>query len=249
MTKTSDRAQARRISSIRDAYSWLEMIQKMAKTTDLSPEVLEAIDQKTLSIGDAAGWYLVTPYVIKHGRSVLYEELCKRGPPDGYEAAELFKFGYGGADAEQRLCERLYEIYPDDANPLKSEIVKAMEARGGEESLELLEDIRFELDPKLKTAILVARSIAQFDQVDMAQLGKVKATEALVGFAELVDSAVLALRARVAKLVAACQIAPPSLPGSMDASLKGRHSRLVRVERHLSKAKALVLGKRPAIPS
>lgn len=161
MTTTSDRALIRRISSISDGSSWLEMIQEMAKKTGLSSEVLDAIDQKTLSIGESAGWYLVTPYLVEHGRSGLYDELCKRVLPDGYEAAELFRSGYGDVDAEQRLCDCLYQIYLDDANPLRSEILKAMAARGGRRSVDVLEVIVYELDPRVKSRGVVAQALDQ----------------------------------------------------------------------------------------
>lgn len=74
-------------------------------------------------------------------------ELFALSQLDDWGCAVVFKAGYPDVDQkiELQLSKKLFEIFKDDANPLRREIVEGMILHGGNESLNVLKYINLEL--------------------------------------------------------------------------------------------------------
>ena len=200
MTRIAEQALIRRI--LNPKIEVYDLITQLTNDPKAKEAVLEAMDQRIVASGVSVAPMSVVSYLQKHHRPNVFDHMIEAGRFSDRDLAQLFKVGYGDSTSEHRLCVYLYEMFEEAGNPWRVEVVKGLRDRGGAESLSVLEVIRFELDPKLKTDILVARSIAQFDEVDGEQFLKVITAKALQEFVALLDSAVEVLRLRVSGEIA-----------------------------------------------
>ncbi len=247
MTRISEQAVIRRIVNPKVAV--YDLITEVTNSPEATEAVLEAMDQRVVDSGFLAGSMLLVFYLQKHSRPKLFDGLFEARVLSDNDLAQLFKAGYGDFRAEHRLCDHLYEMFQKDGNPWRVEIVEGLRDRGGAESLAVLEVIRFELDPMLKSKGVVAGSLGQMDEVSYENFLYGATYRALKAFVELVDSALAALRGRVvvpadANTISSTAQSKPNPPASsltlIGASVGVHHSRLTRVETHLSKARTLV---------
>lgn len=78
----------------------------------------------------------------------LYEIAQSKSLMDNRELARLFKSGFNLPEIEKTLCQGLYKC-KNDSHDLRREIVRAMAENGGNESLELLKVVEYELAPTI----------------------------------------------------------------------------------------------------
>jgi hypothetical protein len=248
MTSIADKALILRISN--SANKLDDLIDTVIKKTDVSPSVLDALDRRILETIEQSyvAWATVIPYLRKYVRSELFKSMNEKHPTSGYELAELFKAGYGGDEVEHKLCDSLYEVFPNNGNPLRSYILDALKERGQTESLEMLEVIKYELNPDVKTKRIVAKSILEEEVSEDDPSGIDKTLymlefQALFDFSKRVNSAIELILLRG---VSKASISTDSLQvnvkvaGEAIQSTVVNHVRQSRVDLYFSKAKSLL---------
>lgn len=143
-----------------------DLINFVIKSQNVSSSVFDALDKRILQTvtENYVSWSTVIPYLRKEFRIELFKSMDEKHHASGFELAELYKLGYGGDEVESRLCKDLYDAYLRKGVQLYGHILDAMSKRGGTESLEMLQIIKFELDPILKTKQIVVDSIER--QID-----------------------------------------------------------------------------------
>jgi|GEM_PF-6680681 len=246
MTPTAERALILKIGNPK--ISILDLIDVVLGVPDITEAALDAFDHRLVEMENCVTWMAYVPYLLKHKRQKLFDALCARQTPSGFDQAALFEAGYGGAEIEHRLCARLYEIYADNAQPLRRSIVEALVERGGAESLAMLEVIKFEIDPDLKSKIVVITAFkqasAEDEYIDIKNLLYVTLARSLRDFSERVELAITTISNRLLTHSTALQtevkFVPP--PGDLIEAIPVNqttvvpHSRMAKVEAYLSKA-------------
>jgi hypothetical protein len=113
----------------------------------------DALDQVMQIVGSRidAGVYIrnesLASLILRTCFSHLYEKVRERLLKDHWTALTLYKSQYPDPEIEKKLCDRLYKIASDDAQPLRRCIVDAMREVGSEAVLPTLEAILFDLEP------------------------------------------------------------------------------------------------------
>lgn len=253
MTPIAEKALIMRISN--SANKLGDLIDTVVKTEDATPSVLDTLDQRILDeVADSyVAWALVIPYLRKFVRHELFNSMNKKHPATGYELAELFKVGYGGDDVEKKLCNSLYGIFRDNANPLRGYILDALKERGNIKSLEMLEVIKYEINPEVKTKHMVAKSILDEGSVEEKSTGFDKTLymlefQSLDEFSQRVNSAIDLMLSRGVK-IAGIQVQPDESVPFSDVVIEpsanistpiAKHKRSASVEGCLSEARNLM---------
>lgn len=237
MTSIAEKALLLRIESGNSKLD--ELIDMVLRIQDVSATVLDALDQR-ISIAldtEYIGWATVIPYLRKFSRHSIYSSIYQKNKPTGFDLAELFKMGYGGREVEEKLGRDLYEAFHSKGTRLYGHIFEALSEHGGPESLELLEILRFELDPILKTHQIVADSI----KAGIAEKESLNSDEALQlidlmwmkDFSKQTESSILLMKLRGVK--------PTQEPVEEDSEgHESRSRRHERTEHYFNKAKRLL---------
>ena len=254
MTPIAEKAMIFRISNGKDKLE--DLINTVIKSQDVSTAVLDALDKRILETQEKSyvTWASVIPYLRKFVRNVLFNAISDKHPPSGYEIVDLFKEGYGEVEMEHKLCDSLYEIFRKNDNPLRGYILDALKEKGQSKSLEMLEVIKYEIEPELKTKRIVAKSIHENGMTgdDTAGVDKViymLEFQSLFEFSQRVNSAIDLMILRGVK-----RTDESKQSGSMDSiqvdvtddssgtihSTGAIHKRLSRVEHYLSKANSFL---------
>lgn len=233
MTSIADKALLIRIQNKDNKLETL--IDTVMRSSDVSDRVLDAFDQR---IGSAhLAWRDILPYLQKYSRKELFRVLYERNPPNPFDAAELFKTGYGEESLEEQLCKELYDTSNGKGLGVYSYLFEALSEHGGPKSLEMMEVIKHELYPVIKINLIVADTICEGISDEKAlsngEAMKLLDKRFLNDFSQHLESAIELLRLRGILL--------PNESANEESSsaqtLSGRHS---RVEHYVSKAKKLL---------
>jgi hypothetical protein len=211
------------------------LIDTVIRTAEVSDPVLDALDHRIATA--LIGWRDIFPYLQKYSRNELFEVLYERIPPNQFDAAELFKMGYGKEVLEDHLCQELYDTSNGKGLGVYSYIFEALSEHGGPKSLEMMEVIKHELYPVIKTNRIVSDSIRE----GLADENRMSAGEAeqlinerfLSDFSPKLDSAIELLRLRGIQL----QDEPPNAEIFPAEQSSGRFR---RVEFYVKKARELL---------
>jgi len=120
----------------------LEHPSALRKTADI---VLQRIDSGIYFLDN-----LVASLVCHAQAKDLFEKTREKLLSNPRTLLILYKGKYPDASIETKLAEKLYEIFSNDAEPLRSDIVEAMQQVGSSNVVSLLEAILFELQPSVK---------------------------------------------------------------------------------------------------
>lgn len=219
-----------------------------------SEAVLSAVDERIVQSGGLVAGLSVLPYLIRFPRRSLFSFLDTL---PGYcfgttTLAQLFQVGYDSGSTEHKLCQLLEQGFEADGNPQRVAIVEALKVHGSRESLELLEEVRFTLEPKWKVQAVLAAGMEKLpsDALDRRFLEIVRG--ALDDFVCLVESAIAEIKQRVATdqqvqikpNVAQASIAPQAEPAkafqTSSLALAVIHKRQGKVAAYQKKAAGLL---------
>lgn len=156
MTSIADKALLIRIRNKDNKLQTL--IVTVMRTLEVSDLVLDALDHRIAS--ERIIWGDLLPYLKKHSRNKLFEVYCEHFPPNLFDAAELFKMGFGKEYFEDRLCKELYDTSIGKGLGMYSYLFEALSEHGGPKSLEMMEVIKHELYAVIKTNRIVADAIS-----------------------------------------------------------------------------------------
>lgn len=212
-----------------------ELIDTVLRSPEVSERVLEALD---LRITDSwMDWRELFPYIQKHSRPNLFSALYKRMAPNQFDAAELFRIGYGREDLEEVLCHELYDTFNGKGLGVYEYIFKALSERGGPRSLEMMEVINHELYPRIQTNRIVANTIREgFSEERALTVGEIEQVienKFLENFSQELKFAIELLRQKGITL-------PDDSPKAESAPAQQPLGRVRRVEHYMTKAKDLL---------
>jgi hypothetical protein len=233
MTSIADKAL---LISIQNKDNKLKtLIVNVLRTKDVSDRVLEALDNR-IEI-EWVTWSDVLPYLQKHSRNKLFEVYCERFPPNLFDAAELFKMGYGKEQFEYRLCKELYDTSKGKGIGMYSYIFEALSEHGGPKSLEMMEVIKYDLYSVMQTNRIVADAISNgFSEDKGFSVGELKQlidAKFLSDFFPRLESAIELLRLRGIQL-------PDESPNEETSSVQKLSERIHRVQYYMNKAVELM---------
>ena len=238
MTSIADKALLIRIQNKDNKLETL--IVTVMRTPEVSDHVLEALDHRIAN--EWIMWSDLLPYLQKHSRNKLFEVYYERFSPNSFDAAELFKMGYGKEYFEDRLCKELYDTSNGKGLGLYTHIFEALSEHGGPKSLEIMEVIKHELYPVIKTNRIVSDAIRDgFSEEEGLSVGELKQLindKFLSDFLPRLESAIELLRLRGIQL-------PDESPNAETSSIQNLPGRVQRVEYYMKKAVEL-LPKHPA---
>lgn len=233
MTSIADKALLIRIQNKDNKLQTL--IVTVLRTMDVSDRVLEALDHRIAS--EWITWGDVLPYLQKHSRNKLFEVYSERFPPNHFDAAELFKMGYGKEYFEDRLCKELYDTSKGKGLGMYTYIFEALSEYGGPKSLEMMEVIKYELYSVMKTNRIVADAISDtFSEEKGFSVGELKQlidAKFLSDFFPRLDSAIELLRLRGIQL-------PDESPNDENISIQQHSGRNKRVKFYMKKTAELL---------
>jgi hypothetical protein len=211
------------------------LIDTVMRTSDVSERVLDALDHRITSTFIV--WRDILPYLQKHSRKDLFRVLCERDPPHPFDAAELFKMGYGEESLEDQLCQELHETSNDKGLGIYSYIFEALSEHGGPKSLEMMEVIKHELYPVIKTNRIVTDTIregySEEKGLSDGETSHLIKNRFLNDFSPRLESAIELLRLRGILL-------PGESPNAESAAALQPSGRIHRVEYYMSKARELL---------
>jgi hypothetical protein len=211
------------------------LIDIIMRTSDVSERVLDALDHRIATSWIA--WIDILPYLQKHPRNELFGVLYERIPPSQFDAAELFKMGYGKERLEDPLCQELYDTAHGKGFGLYSHLFEALSEHGGPNSLEMMEVIKHELYWANQIKPIDADTIREAFSEEIGF--KVDQAEVLIKDRFLSDfwpkllSAIELLRLRGIQL-------PNDSPDAQTSSIQPASERSRRVEYYMKKARELL---------
>ena len=212
-----------------------DLIDTVIRAADVSESVLSALDQRIVT--EYMGWRDLLPYLEKFHRPTLFVALHERMEPSAFEAAELFKMGYGRKKIEDQLCKELYATATGKGLGLYGYIFDALKQCGGHRSLEMMEVIKHELYPVIQTNRIVADAIrenySEENGLSDGAAHQLIDNMFLTDLAPQLDSAIQALRRKGIEL--------PDEDSTMESNTAPPSSgRSRRVKHYVSKAKELL---------
>ena len=238
MTSIADKALLIRIQNKDNKLE--PLIVTVMRSLEVSDVVLEALDQRIAS--SLISWIDLLPYLKKYSRNKLFEVFYERFPPGRFDAAELFKMGYGKEYFEDPLCRELYDTSKGKGLGMYSYIFEALSEHGGPKSLEMMEVIKHELFPAIKTNRIVADAIRDgFSEENGFSDGEFKPLlddKFYSDFFPRLESAIERLRLRGIQL-------PDESPNDETSSIQNLPGRVQRVE-HFKNTAVELLPKYPA---
>jgi hypothetical protein len=238
MTSIADKALLIRIQNKDNKLETL--IATVMRTSEVSDLALEALDQRIAN--EWIIWSDLLPYLKKHPRNKLFEVFCERFPPNLFDAAELFKMGYGQEYFEDQLCKELYNASNSNGSRMYSYIFEALSEHGGPKSLEMMAVIKHELFPVNKTNRIVADAIrdeySEGKNFSVGEIEQLITNKFLSDFLPRLESAIELLRLRGIQL-------PDESPNDEASFIQKLPGRAERVEYYMKKAVEL-LPKHPA---
>ena len=238
MTSIADKALLIRIQNQDNKLE--PLIVTVMRSLEVSDVVLEALDHRIAS--SLISWIDLLPYLKKYSRNKLFEVFYERFPPGRFDAAELFKTGYGKEYFEAPLCRELYDTSKGKGLGMYSYIFEALSEHGGPKSLEMMEVIKHELFPAIKTNRIVADAIRDgFSKENGYSDGEFKPLlddKFYSDFFPRLVSSIELLRLRGIQL-------PDESPNAETSSIQNLPGRVQRVEYYMKKAVEL-LPKHPA---
>jgi hypothetical protein len=156
--------------------------------------------------------------------------------PNQFDAAELFRIGYGREDLEEVLCHELYDTFNGKGLGLYEYIFKALSERGGPRSLEMMEVIDHELYPRIQTNRIVADTIregvSEERDLTVGEIEQLIENRFLENFSQELKFAIELLRQKGITL-------PDDSPKAELAPAQ-QTGRVRRVEHYMAKAKELL---------
>ncbi len=230
-----------------------DLINFVIKSQNVSSSVFDALDKRILQTvtENYVSWSTVIPYLRKEFRNVLFKSMDEKHHASGFELAELYKLGYGGDELERRLCKDLYDVYLGKGVQLYGHILDAMSKRGGTESLEMLQIIKFELDPILKTKQIVVDSIET--QINEGESLSAENTLNLIEcrwLRDFTDAINAAIKSITPHCVESTKATEPNITEVIQTNTKDsdeadtdkspNHQRKLKIQRYLLKAKELL---------
>jgi hypothetical protein len=172
-----------------------DLINAAIRETNVSESVLSALDQRI--VREYLAWRDLQPYLEKFHRPTLFNALYEQMKPGVFEAAELFKMGYGRKIFEDQLCKELYATATGKVG-LYGYIFDALKQCGGPQSLEMMEVIKQELHPVIQTNRIVADAIrenySEENALSVAAVHQLIVNKFLSDFVPQLYSAIQALR-------------------------------------------------------
>jgi hypothetical protein len=233
MTSIADKALLLRIRNKDNKVD--PLIDAVIRASDVSESVLNALDQRIAN--EHLAWRDLIPYLHKYSRPKLFSALHKRMTPHVFHAAELFKMGYGSECLEDQLCHELYNTATGKGLGVYAYIFEALKEFGGPRSLEMMEVIKHELYPAIKTNRIVAGTIrdnfSEEKSLSDSEAHQLVDNIFLSDLSQKLESSIELLRCKGIKL-------PDDAPNAESASAKHPSGRSRRVEHYMSKAKDLL---------
>lgn len=230
MTSIANRALLLRIQN--KDHKLNDLIDSVVRAADVSESVLSALDQRIVT--EYMAWRDLLPYLEQFHRPTLFDVLHERMKPGVFEAAELFKMGYGRKRLEEQLCNELYATATGKGLGLYGYIFDALKQSGGPRSLEMMEIIKHELYPLIQTNRIVADAIrenySEENALSDADAHQLIDNIFLSDLAPQLDSAIQALRRKGIEL-------PDEDSNAESNTTPTSSGRSRRVKHYVSKAK------------
>ncbi len=230
-----------------------DLINFVIKSQNVSSSVFDALDKRILQTvtENYVSWSTVIPYLRKEFRIELFKSMDEKHHASGFELAELYKLGYGGDEVESRLCKDLYEVYLGKRVQLYGHILDAMSKRGGTESLEMLQIIKFELDPILKTKQIVVDSIeTQINEGESLSAENALNLIECRWLRDFTDAINAAIKSITPHCVDSTKATEPNISELLQTDISGidkpnktgsaSHQRKLKIQEYLLKAKSLL---------
>jgi hypothetical protein len=215
------------------------LIDAVIRAPDVSESVLDALDQRIAN--EHMAWRSLIPYLYKYSRPKLFSDLHQRMTPHVFDAAELFKMGYGSECLEDQLCHELYDTAAGKGLGVFSYIFEALNESGGPRSLEMMEIIKHELYPVIKTNRIVAGAIrdnfSEEKSLSDGEAHKLVDDMSLSYLSQQLESSIELLRRKGIKLP---DESHHESPNAGSASARSSSGRSRRVEHYMSKATELL---------
>lgn len=233
MTSIADKALLLRIRNKDNKVDAL--IDAVIRAPDVSESVLNALDQRIAN--EHMAWRTLIPYLHKYSRPKLFSDLHQRMTPHVFDAAELFKMGYGSECLEDQLCHELYDTAAGKGLGVYAYIFEALKEFGGQRSLEMMEVIKHELYPVIKTNRIVAGAIrdnfSEEKNLSEGEAHQLVDNIFLSDLSQQLESSIELLRRKGIKL-------PDESPNAESPSARSPSGRSRRVEHYMSKATELL---------
>lgn len=173
----------------------LEVLLDRGEALDKTAEIVERKMESGVYIPNARLAELIG--LTKAGSLYLRarSQLCK----DNWALLTLYKNHYPYPEVERLLCERLYEMASNDAEPQRGYIVDAMRDVASVVVLPTLESILYDHAPSLKAKQVIAQAIDFVGVSSLEGFLVIKEADSRKRFIESVMAAVMAVKKRVSE--------------------------------------------------
>jgi hypothetical protein len=125
-----------------------DCLREILEYPDGLDDVVRVIDSK-IDKGDYIQDDILAKLIIKSQYTGLYQKVRERLLNNDWTALALYKSAYPDPDIENILCDRLFKVQLDDAQPLRRHIVNAMAEVGSKSVLPTLEAVLVEIEPSV----------------------------------------------------------------------------------------------------
>ena len=134
------------------------LTEDLVKLGSLVPEELVAAIAERIEHGQHVVTGAVAALVAASGSGRLYAAAQEQLTKDTWALITLLRAGIPSPDIEKRLRDELYQVFRVSDDPRRSEILRALDEYGSTDTLDDLQAIQYEFEPRLRTATL-ARDI------------------------------------------------------------------------------------------
>lgn len=128
--------------------------------------------------------------ILRSRSSTLYSKVRDQLRKNPWAMLQLYEGGYPDPEIESQLCDTLFKIAPNDAEPLRRNIVKVLGDVGSEKALPTLNAILFDLEPGAKLLEMFSGAF------DSSRLDSIK-VKSRSEFVKIVAQAIDAIEDRV----------------------------------------------------
>jgi hypothetical protein len=215
------------------AFELTELTEELVKLGSPAPEDLVASLAERIEQGQFVVTAAVASLVAVGRHRRLYSAAREHIINDTWALITLLRAEIPDPDIERRLRDELYQVFRSSDDPRRSEILRALAEHGSTDCLDDLEAIRYDFEPRLRTATL-----ARDTGVTPERIGPQDAPDALlqavthqadIAFGENVRIAVRSIRERGKPPVSGwAAAAPPEDPFALSKSY------IERAEKHVA---------------
>lgn len=210
-----------------------ELTEELVRLGSPVPEDLVAAIAERIERGHYVVTGAVASLVAVSRTRRLYAATREQLIKDTWALIALLRADIPDPDIEKRLCDQLYQVFRSSDDPRRSEILRALEEYGSTDCLDDLEAIRYEFEPRLRTARLARDIGAGTERIELQggpdALFQAVTHRADITFGEMVGIAVQRIQERGKAPVSGWGPVPP--PDDPFALAK---SYIERAEQHVT---------------